>query len=248
MNLLPFAGTLKSPFLAGLAEPDLNTVLSAASRRNFPAKTIVTEEGDPAEHLYLLLSGRARYFFLTDEGRKVILHWLVPGEIVGSMALLSETTSYMVSAETVGQTSMLMWKHRTIRSLVGQYPKLLDNALSFVSQYLLLYRIEHEALICQFARERLAHWLVNFASSIGRPMAKGIELDVTNEELAGAANVTLFTASRLLSDWQRKGWISKRRGGVVVHSLAKLISQATDRKQEGYEAETFENDRRKASR
>jgi CRP-like cAMP-binding protein len=233
MNLLPFAGPLKSPFLAGLAEADLNAVLSAASRRNFPPKTIVTEEGDPAKYLYMLVSGRARYFFLTDEGRKVILHWLVPGELVGAMALLSEPMPYMVSSETVGQTSMLVWEHGAIRSLVGQYPKLIDNAFSFVSQYLLLYRIEHEGLICHTAGERLAHWLADLASSIGRPINKGIELDLTNEELASASNVTPFTASRLLSEWQRKGLISKRRGRIVVHSPAKLITQADHHRQVG---------------
>lgn len=246
MNLLPFAGPLKCPFLAGLPEADRDVVLSLASRRNFPAETAVTQEGDPASHLYLLVSGRARYFFLTDEGRKVILHWLVPGEIVGGMALLSEPMHYMVSSETVGQTSMLIWERRTIRSLMAQYPTLLDNALSFVSQYLLLYRIEHEVLICQTASERLAHWLADLASSIGRPINASIELDVTNEELASASNVTHFTVSRLLSEWQRKGLISKKRGRIIVHSPAKLITQ-TDHGQMGDVVRGSISERKKAA-
>ena|SRR5215472_19349583 len=30
-----------------------------------------------------------------------------------------------------------------------------------------------------------------------------LEFDITNEELANAANITLYTASRILSAWQR---------------------------------------------
>ena len=47
--------------------------------------------------------------------------------------------------------------------------------------------------------------LLNFARNFGQKGRNGTELEVTNEELAGAANLTLFTTSRLLGEWQRKG-------------------------------------------
>ena len=34
-----------------------------------------------------------------------------------------------------------------------------------------------------------------------------------NEDLASAANVTLFTASRLLNEWQRNGLVNQERPG-----------------------------------
>jgi CRP/FNR family transcriptional regulator, nitrogen oxide reductase regulator len=225
-NPFPAAGHLVSPLLAGLAEPELNAVLSAATHQVFRAKTVVTEEGDPAEHFYLLVSGRARFFFLTREGRKVILHCLVPGEGLGGLALVSEPMCYMVSSETVTQTSMLVWERATLRSLLVHVPQLLDNALSMMAKYLVLYRIEHAGLICESARERLATVVSDLARCTGHATAKGVELNVTNEELASAANITSFTASRLLNDWQRKKLISKKRGRILVFSPAKFVSQA----------------------
>ena len=47
---------------------------------------------------------------------------------------------------------------------------------------------------------------------------EGIEVNVSNEELANEANVTIFTVSRLLSEWQRKGLLVKSRGRVVIRS------------------------------
>ena len=64
------------------------------------------------------------------------------------------------------------------------------------------------------------------ARSIGQQVTAGIELDVTNEELANAANVTPFTASRLLSEWQRQGAVRKSRGKVLLLSLERLFSAA----------------------
>lgn len=221
------------PFFAGLTQEELRVVVSAATHRDVPAKTVVTEEGDLATHVFLLVSGRARYFFLTEQGTKVVLHWILPGEVVGAMAILSEPTPYIVSTETVRQTSMLIWKRDTIRRLLNRYPKLVDNSLSVLAQYLVLYRMGHAALVCQDARERLASLLGNLAIRMGRNTPKGIELEVTNEELASAANVTHFTASRLLSDWQRNRLISKTRGRILVFSPAKLFSQSADRTQAG---------------
>jgi CRP-like cAMP-binding protein len=53
---------------------------------------------------------------------------------------------------------------------------------------------------------------------------EGVELDIRNEELANEANITIFTASRLLSEWQRKGILTKRRGKIVLHSPGTLMS------------------------
>ena len=225
MNRLP-TGQLNSPFLGGLTQPEVSAVVAAASRHYYSPKTLVTEEGELANYFFLLVSGRARYFFLTEGGKKIILHWLLPGEIVGMMALLSEPMPYQVSSETVRQSSMLVWERGTIRGLLGRYPKLLENALSAAAQYLLWYRLRYTALVCDNARERLANVLGHLAKIMGRPLERGVELNVTNEELASAANMTPFTASRLLGDWQRKGLISKTRGRIIVSSPTKLISHA----------------------
>jgi len=42
---------------------------------------VITHQDQPAKHLFLLLTGRARYFFVTEKGQKVILLWIPPGEM-----------------------------------------------------------------------------------------------------------------------------------------------------------------------
>jgi CRP-like cAMP-binding protein len=50
-----------------------------------------------------------------------------------------------------------------------------------------------------------------------------MELQIKNEELAHEANVTIFTVSRLMGEWQRKGLLTKGRGSVIVTQPDKLI-------------------------
>ena len=215
--------TLKSRFLDGFPPPDLKVILAAAKPRHFTANSVVTNQDNPAEHLFLLTRGRARFFFNTPEGKKVILLWLTPGEIIGATSLLSIPSKYLVSAETLKDSSMLVWDRASLRSLTDRYPRLLENALLLTYDYLAWYSATHMALISRTARQRLAGVLICLARTIGEKVAGGFQFDATNEELAGAANVTVFTASRLLSEWQNSGAVVKHRGKVILRAPERLF-------------------------
>lgn len=212
----------KSAFFDGLAPDELSHVLSSARERRYNAGTVVTSQGMPANSLYVLVRGRARFFFLTPEGHKIVLMWLPVGEIIGGSALQSRPSDYIASTETVKDSTILVWDRPTIRRLAVHYPRLLDNALLTAAEFLTFYIAAHVALTCHTAPQRLAAILVNLAQGVGRKVPMGVELDVTNEELAQAANVTHFTASRLISQWQKQGALVKTRGKILLLSPENL--------------------------
>jgi CRP-like cAMP-binding protein len=94
------------------------------------------------------------------------------------------------------------------------------------ADYLTLALAAHIALSCHDARQRLAQVLLDYARNFGTRVRNGTELEVTNAELAGAANLTLFTTSRLLNEWQRKGAILKSRGKVLLRYPERLLRTA----------------------
>jgi CRP-like cAMP-binding protein len=213
---------LKPRFLEGLAAPDVNVILSAASQRRFVANSVIVNQGIVASHLFLLMNGRARYFVMSSEGQKSLLLWLPPGEVFGGAAFLSTPQDYLVSTETVRDSSVLMWDRATIRGLAERYPRLVENTLLIMFDYLVAYRAIHISMTSHSAGQRLARVLASLASGIGHKVPAGVELDVRNEELASEANVTPFTASRLLSQWHRQGLVIKSRGKIVVRSPEQL--------------------------
>ncbi len=142
------------------------------------------------------------------------------------MALLSTSSHYLASTEMLKDSWLLVWDHASIRRLARQYPQLLDNALDIAAtDYFASYLAAHEALISHTARQRLASVLGSLAEGIGHGVLGGVELDVTNEELANATNITPFTASRLLNEWQRNGVLVKRRGRLLLRSPEQLFSR-----------------------
>jgi CRP/FNR family transcriptional regulator, nitrogen oxide reductase regulator len=177
-----------------------------------------------ADRLFLLIKGSARYFFIAPGGQKLYLLWLTAGEIFGGAALLAEPSLFLVSTEIVKDSCALVWERNTIRNLAEQYPRLVENGLAIATDYLTWYMASHASLVCHSARQRLAHVLVSLARGIGRTHPDGVHLEITNEQLANTANITLFTASRLLSEWQRNGALAKSRGRILLRDPGQLFS------------------------
>lgn len=216
------AATTHSRFLRGLSAHEITTVLGAATKRLYPRNSVIYNSGAEATHCYFLLSGRARHFLVTPTGTKLILFWLFPGDAFGGVTLREDISKYIVSTEAVSGLSTLVWERRVIRELTSAFPRLMDNAFHLATEYLGWYTASHVALACMNAQERLAQVLLTLADSIGERRSAGVEVRITNEELSNTANLTLFTTSRLMAEWQRSGIITKGHRKVLLHSPLKL--------------------------
>lgn len=227
LEISAFSSRPDVELLKGLGQQEINSILAAAKSRRVSAKSVITYQGEPADHLLLLWKGRARYFFETPNGKKLILVWITPGEAFGGAALAERPSNYLLSTEAVRDSVALVWDRPTIRNLARRYPQMLENAIVAALDYLSWYVAAHAALCSQTARERLASVLLGYTSSMGQRVSDGVEFDITNEELANAANITPYTASRILSEWQRNGAIRKARGKIIVASPERLFRRVS---------------------
>jgi CRP-like cAMP-binding protein len=214
---------LAPKFLDGLTPSERTALCETATVKTFQAGTLITQEGFPATSVALLVRGLARFSCTTLDGGTVFLRRIHPGEVCGVAALLAEPVDYLLNAEAVKPSIALVWHRAAMRSFAMKCPRLLDNALLFAHDYGRWYKTAHISAMGKTARERLALVLGDLATGIGHKVEEGVEVTIRNEELASEANVTIFTASRLLNEWQRKGILVKTRGKVVLRSTKGLL-------------------------
>jgi CRP-like cAMP-binding protein len=210
-------------FFAGLKEGAVTTILSHSRSRRFEPGSTIIAGGDKATHLFLLKSGEAKYYRLTGTGEEVLLHLLVPGNVFGLGTILERPLAYVGSAEAILECDLAVWGHESIRKLAVKYPQLAENALRIVLQYLQNYTNRHVGLVTRTAEQRLATALLALAEKNGCARINGVEVYVTNVQLAALADISHFTASRLLNDWQRKGIVRKHRGKVLIRKPEALL-------------------------
>jgi CRP-like cAMP-binding protein len=210
-------GQLQPRFFSGLTKTETDSILLGATHRLYPTSTVVLHQEDPADRFFLLTNGQGSHFVITDNGQKVMLNWLTPGQIFGGAAIPSTPSRYLASTEVAAGTCALEWDRKTIRECVGRDPRLLDNLLSIsITEHLGWLVSAKVSLSADDAPGRIARLLISLASAIGKANSSGIEIRVGNEDLAASANVTPFTISRSLRAWQRKGLLKKGRGKILL--------------------------------
>ena len=207
---------LSSSFLAGLEQPAADAILAAAQIQRISAKRNISTEGCQATRLFLFQSGRARFYHLTKQGELVMLAQLVPGDVIGLVTIVKSPLCYMATAEAISDCEVLAWDHSVIRNLASLHPLLAENALRISLSYLRTFIDRHTGLVTKTAEERLAKILVRLSDQSGQFHPEGIEIRATNDELGALADISPFTASRVLNNWVRTGAVSKRRGRVLL--------------------------------
>jgi CRP-like cAMP-binding protein len=122
-----------------------------------------------------------------------------------------------------------MWDRNTVRHLSAQIPQLVENALLIaVHEYIAPLLRGKISLVSESAQSRIADLLVSLASEVGKKVSEGVEISISNEDLAAGANVTPFTVSRSISRWQREGILEKKRRKVILRKPELLDAKNLD--------------------
>ena len=214
----------RSRLLEGLTPSQIGAVLAAAKQRVTSANQLLQREGDQANHLSLLVTGLAAFYKATPEGGKLFLRWIAPGDAFG-LAALTPPRSYLTTVQALREASVFMWERASALALFSQTPRLRENAYSIACDYVARLTDLLVMRTGQTAQRRLAQMLVEGARQIGKDGHEGIEFVLTNEQLAEMADVSLFTASRQLAEWQRQGILTRSRGKILLHAPERLDSQ-----------------------
>src|SRR5262249_1127885 len=198
------------------------TIIAHSRCRTLRPAQVLFHTGEPATQLFVVRKGRIQFTRLTSEGHQVVLGILGPGDVFGLGCLLSRC-SYIGTAESLAPAEVQVWSRHAIQRFGRAYPQVSGNALHVALAYVAEFADRHAQLIGGTAEHRLARALTSLGARIGTPSRSYIELQIKNEQLASFADISPFTASRLLKHWERKGILTKRRGLVRIIQPEKLM-------------------------
>ena len=210
-------------FLSDIRGEALSEILAAAEIIEMGAEQVIIREGTQPSYVFLLKSGRAKFYRLSHSGDEVLLSLLVPGDTFGLGTLLTRPVPYIGTAETTRASELIVWKQARIRRLAQKHNRLAQNALAIVLRYLTVHFDRLFDIVASTASERIAGAIIHLCKQTGTLSPSGVEIDATNEELAAHANVSPFTVSRSLHAWENRGALHKSRGKVFVKSPEKLL-------------------------
>lgn len=224
-NTFAFQAAAVQRFLlfSDLSNADCATILSAARQKLFLKKRIIFFEGDPIGQVVLLLSGSAKISQIGPTGTEVILRLNRLGDVLGGFGGAVKDRQ-CCTAETLEDCRALVWESATFQILADRFPAVRRNVLRILEERLHDLDERFREVSTESVASRLSSQLVRLANQVGKQEADGVRVNLSQQELARLTGTTLFTVSRLLSQWEKEGTVSTCREVVSIRSIPALAA------------------------
>lgn len=217
----------RSNLFGGLEESDLVDIYESGHKLHCKEKTILFQEGTPALRCYLVLNGRLKLSKMHEDGKEAIVRYINPGEMTAAISVFNGR-DYPVTAQAVGPCEVVGWGKEKMLKLMSVYPQLAVNLLGMVIERLDDIQSRYLELQSERVEQRIARSLLRIMKKSGIKTDEGILIDfrLSRQDLADYTGTTLYTVSRTLSAWEKKGWVRSGRERIVVTNPHAMVAFA----------------------
>lgn len=191
---------------------DMQTLIALGTIRTFPKNTMLLQEGDTSDQLYVVMSGRLKVFLADADGKEVIIDSLGPQQFFGEMALDAEPRS--ASVMTTETSSLCIIQHEQFKRFLADNPA---GALSLIVALIrrarhLTRTVGNLALLDVYGR--VAHLLIESAVEENGQLV--VTEKISQVEIAKKVGASREMVSRILGDLKEGGYISMDNNRMVI--------------------------------
>jgi CRP-like cAMP-binding protein len=219
----PWALLQSSVLFAALTITECREIAELSRHRTFNEHQIIFAAGEPIREVLLIKAGTVKVAQFSTNAHEVILGVYGPGEVLGALGAAAGS-HHTWSAHALEPGSALSWSVEAFDGALDRYAGMRRNIMRILSDRLHEIEQRFHELATKRVADRVARELVRVLGHIGKPVKGAMEINLSREELAQLTGTTLFTISRLLSEWQQQGIVTARRGGVAVHDSDQLLN------------------------
>jgi CRP-like cAMP-binding protein len=202
---------------SGLSDEEQRDLIVAARPRLLKPRETLGQQGEPADLFALVQVGHLKLAQVNAAGVETLVRFVGPGDCYGAIVLVANSR-YPVSAIAVEASRALTWSRSTITAFADRLPRLKSNIFEEITRRMSGVLSMAQELGTERVPQRLAKALLRLAEHGGTRTADGVHIShpVTRQELADLTGTTLFTVSRLMSQWESAGLLRTGRGDVTI--------------------------------
>ncbi len=191
------------PLFASLSDDELQPIADMATTRSLPANSVVVNEGDQTDSMYIISSGRVKIYLSDEDGKEITLGISGPGDYFGEMVLDGGLRS--ASVMTVEPSKFSVIQKNDLEKYLLQNPNV---ALAIVKQLIgrvraLSDNVRSLALLDVYGR--LRKLLLDLA--VEEHGEKVIKDKITQQDLANRVGASREMVSKILKELTIGGYI-----------------------------------------
>jgi CRP-like cAMP-binding protein len=214
-------------------DEDLNLFVANSILRRVEEGEFFFLQGDPAIYFYVLVSGRAKLLQSNPAGQQVNLRTINEWQMFGALGAVRPDALYPATAQTLEPSTALAIECGFLHDMLENRPYLNFGLMQLMTGYIQEMQERYRELATERVERRIALTVLRLASQIGERSNSNevmVELPLSRQDVAEASGTTVFTVSRVLADWERRGLVDAGRERVLIrdpHGLVQ-ISEGLD--------------------
>jgi len=199
------------PRSAPAATAALPETLAALAARGEPRRyrkgTLLIQEGDYGDTIFIILSGRLRVFSAGDNDREITYGVYGPGEYLGELSLDGGPRS--ASVITLEASTCVVVTRRTLEAFIAERPDFAFDLLAKVIRRARNATLNARQLALNDVYGRLTNLLVSLA--VDEPDGtRRVSERLTHQEMAHRLGCSREMVSRLIKDLERGGYLTQQ--------------------------------------
>lgn len=211
-----------------LQEDDLQELAKLLSNtRKVSAHTELLQEGGTDHHCYFLVEGWTCRYKLLSDGRRQIIDFPVPGDLLGYRSVLLRTRDH--SCATITPAALAAVSANQLTQAIAEKPRLGQALLWAVSREEAIV-VEHLVNIGRRSGlERTAHFLLELGERLrlaGLVSDHNFSCPLTQDLLGDALGLSSIHVNRVLRQLRERELVSIRNRELVIHDIEGLRALA----------------------
>ncbi|MBD9649906.1 helix-turn-helix domain-containing protein [Ensifer sp. ENS09] len=196
------------------AVPDLSSVFSFQPIVEAAPGQAVFWEGDDAGYVFQVEDGMLRALRLLTDGRRVIVGFLHPGDLLG----VSLRDRYLYTVEAITEVRLRRYPRRRFEDEVARQPHLRNQLFSKLCDEMTAAQDQAVLLSRRSADEKVANFLLLMAKNRDGAATDLVDLPMTRLDIADYLNMTIETVSRTITKFAGMGIIAApdRRSIIIL--------------------------------
>ncbi|GLZ42902.1 Crp/Fnr family transcriptional regulator [Actinokineospora sp. NBRC 105648] len=210
--------------MAYLTEEDRAHVVGLGPLRTFAPGEVLLRQGDPTDHVLLLLHGWVRVSATGADGQVVLLAFRGPGDVLGDLAALHDGWVRMANVDSLDEVSAVWLRAEQFGRLIAQRPGV---ALAMIKQLAArLQEAQHARadVAMMDVTKRVAAYLLWLSSTYGSRTEAGVVLSMpfTQQDVANRVGASLRAVARAFAVLRDRGIVVNTRRQTVIARPAVL--------------------------
>jgi CRP/FNR family cyclic AMP-dependent transcriptional regulator len=199
----------------GLPTATIRQISAVSIRRSYGSGATVFSQADSGNALYGVVTGKIRISASSLSGREMFLNIMEPGDTFGEIALLDGRRRTATASATAPSELIIIMRDHFLE-LLKREPELVSHVVQLLCERIRWTSglAEESALLS--VPERLARRLLSLGQFHGHETPNGVELSISQEEVARFLGLTRQVVNQYLQNWKMQGWLTLGRGKLVI--------------------------------